>query len=47
MKTWWIRHGKDGEYGSWMPTGCTDKDAAIEYVSLYLGLCTVKEWLLL
>ncbi len=48
MKYWWarVRESHD-DYGRWVPTGCSDKQAAIEYMSVYPGERHVKEWLLL
>ena len=37
----------DSNYGRWIPTGYTDKQAAIEYMETYPGDRYVREWLLL
>ena len=42
---WYARVGDD--YGRWVPTGCTDKAKAEDYMSTYPGYRRVKEWLLL
>jgi hypothetical protein len=35
-------------YGRWIPTGCTDKEQALDYVTMYYQQTPViKEWLLL
>lgn len=45
MKQYWARVGAD--YGRWIPTGCSDRVAAEDYISLYFAVPTpVKEWLL-
>lgn len=53
MKLWWVRLvGKSEGYGTWVPTGCTDRREAGEYVRFYLAnvlpvydQCAVREWL--
>ena len=49
MKQWFarVKAGGEDDYGRWIPTGCSDKDAAIEYMSTYPGARRVTEWLLL
>jgi hypothetical protein len=46
MKTWWARVAVSHDsYGRWIPTGCTDKLEAIDYMATYPGERQVKEWL--
>ncbi len=53
VKLWWVRLvGKGEAYGTWVPTGCTDRRAAGEYVRFYIGNAlpkgdnvAVREWL--
>lgn len=55
MKHWFVRLvGTDDGYGTWVPTGCTDREEAGEYVRFYLtnvlakqDLRVVREWLLM
>lgn len=50
---WWVRLvGKSEGYGTWVPTGCTDRREAGEYVRFYLANVlqmwdqrAVREWL--
>jgi hypothetical protein len=46
-KKWWARVSSDRGYGSWVPTGQTDKDEAIWYMRTYPVPNFVVEWLLL
>lgn len=50
MKRWWARVNQGDtkdKYGRWVPTGCTDKNEAVEYMRVYPGMRLVVEWLLL
>lgn len=47
MKYWYARVNSHDGYGRWVPTGQTDKQAAIDYMATYPGERHVKEWLLL
>ncbi len=38
MKLRWARVLSHDAYGRWVPTGCVDKEAAIEYMAMYQGL---------
>lgn len=42
-KHWWVRLGSVG-YGRWVPTGCLDLDAAMDYIETYFK-DEVREWL--
>ncbi len=53
VKLWWVRLvGRDEAYGTWVPTGCSDRKAAGDYVRFYLSSVltnvdqrAVREWL--
>lgn len=46
QKYWWARIYDDyRQYGRWVPTGCIDKDKAIDYMQTYPGEQFVREWL--
>lgn len=46
MKYWYARVAVSHDtYGRWIPTGCTEKEAAIDYMSTYPGERHVREWL--
>lgn len=42
---WWARVSSHDAYGKWIPTGCVNKDDAIEYMKVYPGERHVREWL--
>lgn len=47
-KCGWARVvGREGGYGRWIPTGCTDKVGAADYIETYLlgEGWRVKEWI--
>ena len=48
MKTWHARIVCGlNDYGTWIPTGCTDRQAAEDYIELYRPRGAVFEWALL
>lgn len=48
MKFWYARISSNGDYGRWIPTGCTELEQAREYIKLhYRPEGIVVEWLLL